>query len=162
MALVVSYLPLFSRAMIHPVATPTEFFFATRAFRFKPQSLTVGGPALTLCTIAETFFFLFHVSRYVKLATKHNTSIFPKALRCYSTTWHSCPYAWFNTSGGFAEYYIMVEVNIGWLIRSDHRGSASMMVLYMILHVWHCSTLMITSLTPMSVSSITCKNPNAH
>ena len=34
----------------------------------------------------NVFFFLFHVSRYVKLATKHNTSIFPKALRCCSTT----------------------------------------------------------------------------
>jgi cytochrome b6 len=31
--------------------------------------------------------------------------------------------------------YIMTEVNFGWLIRSVHRWSASMMVLNMILHV---------------------------
>ena len=31
--------------------------------------------------------------------------------------------------------YIMTEVNLGWLIRSVHRWSASMMVLNMILHV---------------------------
>ena len=31
--------------------------------------------------------------------------------------------------------YIMTKVNFGWLIRSVHRWSASMMVLYMILHV---------------------------
>nr|YP_009424068.1 cytochrome b6 [Schizaea elegans]APT65986.1 cytochrome b6 [Schizaea elegans] len=31
--------------------------------------------------------------------------------------------------------YIMTEVNFGWLIRSVHRWSASMMVLMMILHV---------------------------
>merc|ERR1712209_359424 len=31
--------------------------------------------------------------------------------------------------------YIMTEVNFGWLIRSIHRWSASMMVLMMILHV---------------------------
>jgi len=31
--------------------------------------------------------------------------------------------------------YIMTEVNFGWLIRSTHRWSASMMVLNMILHV---------------------------
>ncbi|KAG0447183.1 hypothetical protein HPP92_028416 [Vanilla planifolia] len=32
--------------------------------------------------------------------------------------------------------YIMTEVNLGWLIRSVHRWSASMMVLMMILHVF--------------------------
>jgi quinol-cytochrome oxidoreductase complex cytochrome b subunit len=32
--------------------------------------------------------------------------------------------------------YIMNEVNFGWLIRSIHRWSASMMVLMMILHVF--------------------------
>nr|APP89435.1 cytochrome b6 [Nitella hyalina] len=32
--------------------------------------------------------------------------------------------------------YIMTEVNFGWLIRSVHRWSASMMVLMMILHVF--------------------------
>jgi cytochrome b6 len=32
--------------------------------------------------------------------------------------------------------YIMNEVNFGWLIRSVHRWSASMMVLMMILHVF--------------------------
>ena len=32
--------------------------------------------------------------------------------------------------------YIMTEVNFGWLIRSIHRWSASMMVLMMILHVF--------------------------
>ncbi|VAH79698.1 unnamed protein product [Triticum turgidum subsp. durum] len=33
--------------------------------------------------------------------------------------------------------YIMIEANFGWLIRSVHRWSASMMVLMMILHVFH-------------------------
>lgn len=33
--------------------------------------------------------------------------------------------------------YIMTEANFGWLIRSVHRWSASMMVLMMILHVFH-------------------------
>ncbi|KAJ3667552.1 hypothetical protein LUZ60_018416 [Juncus effusus] len=32
--------------------------------------------------------------------------------------------------------YIMTEANFGWLIRSVHRWSASMMVLMMILHVF--------------------------
>ena len=32
--------------------------------------------------------------------------------------------------------YIMTEVNFGWLIRSVHRWSASMMVLMMVLHVF--------------------------
>jgi cytochrome b6 len=32
--------------------------------------------------------------------------------------------------------YIMTEVNLGWLIRSIHRWSASMMVLNMVLHVF--------------------------
>ena len=32
--------------------------------------------------------------------------------------------------------YIMTEVNFGWLVRSVHRWSASMMVLMMILHVF--------------------------
>ena len=32
--------------------------------------------------------------------------------------------------------YIMTEVNFGWLIRSIHRWSASMMVLMMLLHVF--------------------------
>ena len=32
--------------------------------------------------------------------------------------------------------YIMTEVNFGWLIRSIHRWSASMMVLMMILHIF--------------------------
>src|ERR671933_1616339 len=32
--------------------------------------------------------------------------------------------------------YLMTEVNFGWLIRSVHRWSASMMVLMMILHVF--------------------------
>jgi cytochrome b6 len=32
--------------------------------------------------------------------------------------------------------YIMTDVNFGWLIRSIHRWSASMMVLMMILHVF--------------------------
>jgi len=32
--------------------------------------------------------------------------------------------------------YLMTEVNFGWLIRSIHRWSASMMVLMMILHVF--------------------------
>ncbi|KAG6540617.1 hypothetical protein Mapa_017946 [Marchantia paleacea] len=32
--------------------------------------------------------------------------------------------------------YIMTEVNFGWLIRSVHRWSASMMVLMMILHIF--------------------------
>jgi cytochrome b6 len=32
--------------------------------------------------------------------------------------------------------YIMTEVNLGWLIRSVHRWSASMMVLNMVLHVF--------------------------
>jgi cytochrome b6 len=31
--------------------------------------------------------------------------------------------------------YMMTQVNFGWLIRSIHRWSASMMVLMMILHV---------------------------
>jgi cytochrome b6 len=31
--------------------------------------------------------------------------------------------------------YLMTDVNFGWLIRSIHRWSASMMVLAMILHV---------------------------
>ncbi|XP_058762813.1 cytochrome b6-like [Vicia villosa] len=33
--------------------------------------------------------------------------------------------------------YIMTEANFGWLIRSVHRWSASMMVLMMILQVFH-------------------------
>merc|ERR1712137_917806 len=32
--------------------------------------------------------------------------------------------------------YIMTEVNFGWLIRSIHRWSASMMVMMMILHIF--------------------------
>jgi cytochrome b6 len=32
--------------------------------------------------------------------------------------------------------YLMTEVNFGWLIRSIHRWSASMMVLMMVLHVF--------------------------
>jgi len=32
--------------------------------------------------------------------------------------------------------YMMTQVNFGWLIRSIHRWSASMMVLTMILHVF--------------------------
>ncbi|KAK8369497.1 hypothetical protein V6Z12_A01G115200, partial [Gossypium hirsutum] len=35
--------------------------------------------------------------------------------------------------------YIMTEANFGWLIRSVHRWSASMMVLMMILHVFRVS-----------------------
>ncbi|KAL6310692.1 hypothetical protein AAG906_019363 [Vitis piasezkii] len=37
--------------------------------------------------------------------------------------------------------YIMTEANFGWLIRSVHRWSASMMVLMMILHVFRCGTI---------------------
>nr|YP_009512127.1 cytochrome b6 [Euglena hiemalis]AXI98011.1 cytochrome b6 [Euglena hiemalis] len=39
------------------------------------------------------------------------------------------------TEAFFSVKYIMNEVNFGWLIRSIHRWSASMMVLMMILHV---------------------------
>nr|AMD08033.1 cytochrome b6 [Euglena mutabilis] len=39
------------------------------------------------------------------------------------------------TEAFFSVQYIMNDVNYGWLIRSTHRWSASMMVLMMILHV---------------------------
>ncbi|KAJ3676768.1 hypothetical protein LUZ61_021584 [Rhynchospora tenuis] len=39
--------------------------------------------------------------------------------------------------------YIMTEANFGWLIRSVHRWSASMMVLMMILHVFRCVVLAV-------------------
>ncbi|KAJ3675875.1 hypothetical protein LUZ61_021781 [Rhynchospora tenuis] len=39
--------------------------------------------------------------------------------------------------------YIMTEANFGWLIRSVHRWSASMMVLMMILHVFVCVVLAV-------------------
>lgn len=39
------------------------------------------------------------------------------------------------TEAFFSVQYIMNDVNFGWLIRSIHRWSASMMVLMMILHV---------------------------
>jgi cytochrome b6 len=35
----------------------------------------------------------------------------------------------------FAVEYIMTSVNFGWLIRSIHRWSASMMVMLMVLHI---------------------------
>jgi cytochrome b6 len=35
----------------------------------------------------------------------------------------------------FASEYIMTSVNFGWLIRSIHRWSASMMVMLMVLHI---------------------------
>jgi cytochrome b6 len=40
------------------------------------------------------------------------------------------------TEAFFSVEYIMSEVNFGWLIRSIHRWSASMMVLVMILHIF--------------------------
>jgi cytochrome b6 len=36
----------------------------------------------------------------------------------------------------FASEYIMTSVNFGWLIRSIHRWSASMMVMLMVLHIF--------------------------
>lgn len=39
------------------------------------------------------------------------------------------------TEAFYSVQYIMNEVNFGWLIRSMHRWSASMMVLMMILHI---------------------------
>lgn len=39
------------------------------------------------------------------------------------------------TEAFFSVQYIMNEVNFGWLIRSIHRWSASMMVLMMLLHI---------------------------
>jgi cytochrome b6 len=47
--------------------------------------------------------------------------------------------------------YLMTEVNFGWLIRSVHRWSASMMVLNMILHV--CREL--TWVTGVALASVT-------
>jgi len=42
-----------------------------------------------------------------------------------------------TVTGAFASVqYLMTEVNFGWLIRSVHRWSASMMVLMMILHIF--------------------------
>ncbi|KAJ0773671.1 putative cytochrome b/b6, di-heme cytochrome, transmembrane, cytochrome b6, PetB [Helianthus annuus] len=45
--------------------------------------------------------------------------------------------------------YIMTEANFGWLIRSVHRWSASMMVLMMILHVfrYRCGSVVLAVLT---------------
>ncbi|CAN4128617.1 unnamed protein product [Withania somnifera] len=41
--------------------------------------------------------------------------------------------------------YIMTEANFGWLIRSVHRWSASMMVLMMILHVFRVVLAVLTA-----------------
>ena len=58
--------------------------------------------------------------------------------------------------------YIMTEVNFGWLIRSVHRWSASMMVLNMVLHVCRVyltggfkSPRELTWLTGVGLASIT-------
>ncbi|KAL6328183.1 hypothetical protein AAG906_034326 [Vitis piasezkii] len=40
--------------------------------------------------------------------------------------------------------YIMTEANFGWLIRSVHQWSASMMVLMMILHVFRVYLIVLT------------------
>ena len=44
--------------------------------------------------------------------------------------------------------YLMTDVNFGWLIRSIHRWSASMMVLMMILHVFR---VYLTGVRPVSL-----------
>ena len=77
-------------------------------------------------------YVLLHVTLFYCLGGITLTCFIVQVATGFAMTFYYRP----TVTEAFASVeYIMTEVNFGWLIRSVHRWSASMMVLNMILHV---------------------------
>jgi cytochrome b6 len=77
---------------------------------------------LQICTASCKYFYCLGGITFTFLSTSSN--------------WICYDYYRPTVAEAFASVnYLMTDVNFGWLIRSIHRWSASMMVLAMILHV---------------------------